>query len=139
MCQRFEPVFRQNPTQGFKLILNMSPITSFYCTIRLSTFNAKALDRIIKAISFFKKYFSKGGRLLNSACLPSKIKKFTVLKSPHVNKKSKEQFEIKQIKNLISIQTLSSDCLSTFLKFFKPTLPVYFVARVKVTKKYTFV
>ena len=35
--------------------------------------------------------------------LPTKIKKFTVIKSPHVNKDSREQFEIRSYKRLLII------------------------------------
>ena len=35
--------------------------------------------------------------------LPTKVKKYTVLRSPHVNKKSREQFEIRVHKRLIDI------------------------------------
>ena len=35
--------------------------------------------------------------------LPNKIEKFTVLRSPHVNKKSREQFEIRTHKRLLDI------------------------------------
>ncbi|RPG00540.1 MAG: 30S ribosomal protein S10, partial [Rhodospirillaceae bacterium TMED63] len=35
--------------------------------------------------------------------LPTKIEKYTVLRSPHVNKKSREQFEIRTHKRLLDI------------------------------------
>lgn len=35
--------------------------------------------------------------------LPTRIERFTVLRSPHVNKKSREQFEIRTHKRLIYI------------------------------------
>ena len=35
--------------------------------------------------------------------LPNKIEKFTVLRSPHVNKKAREQFEIRTHKRLLDI------------------------------------
>jgi ribosomal protein S10 len=36
--------------------------------------------------------------------LPIKIKKFTLLRSPHVNKKAREQFEIRTYKRLITLK-----------------------------------
>ena len=38
---------------------------------------------------------SAGGSVLGPVPLPRKIKRFTVLRSPHVDKKSREQFEIR--------------------------------------------
>tara|TARA_R110002110_G_scaffold2756_1_gene13252 strand:+ start:155 stop:415 length:261 start_codon:yes stop_codon:yes gene_type:complete len=35
--------------------------------------------------------------------LPTRIEKFTVLRSPHVNKKAREQFEIRTHKRLLDI------------------------------------
>jgi len=35
--------------------------------------------------------------------LPTKIERFTVLKSPHVDKKSREQFEIRTHKRLLDV------------------------------------
>jgi ribosomal protein S10 len=36
--------------------------------------------------------------------LPKKLKKFTVLRSPHIDKKSREQFEIRTYKRLLIIK-----------------------------------
>jgi small subunit ribosomal protein S10 len=38
--------------------------------------------------------------------LPSHIKKFTVLQSPHIDKKSREQFQLKIYKQIIQIKLL---------------------------------
>lgn len=48
--------------------------------------------------------------LLNNFYCPIKCRKFTVLRSPHIDKKSREQFEIKKFKTYIKIQisTVSS-------------------------------
>lgn len=35
--------------------------------------------------------------------LPTDIKKFTVLRSPHIDKKSREQFQLNKLKKLINI------------------------------------
>lgn len=37
--------------------------------------------------------------------LPSKIRKFTVLRSPHIDKKSREQFELKRYRKFLKINT----------------------------------
>jgi len=61
--------------------------------------------------------------LLNTDCkvsgvvaLPTKIKRFCVLRSPHVDKKSREHFEIRLYKRLIDINTESPSILDLLLK-----------------------
>jgi len=44
-----------------------------------------------------------GARFAGPIPLPTQISKFTVLRGPHVNKKSREQFEIRTHKRLIDI------------------------------------
>lgn len=59
----------------------------------LKSFHHKLFDKILK--NFYKK-----ARILNifikgAVSLPTKTSRFTVLRSPHVNKTSREQFEVK--------------------------------------------
>ncbi len=51
--------------------------------------------------------------------LPTKIKKFCVLRSPHVDKNSREHFELRLYKRFIDITIESSQVLNTilYLKF----------------------
>jgi len=46
--------------------------------------------------------------------LPTKVKRFVFIRSPHVNKKSKEHFQILKHKRLYFV-TISSDALKIFL------------------------
>ncbi len=52
--------------------------------------------------------------------LPTKIEKFCVLKSPHVNKKAREQFEIRTHKRLIDIIDPNSDTVEALMKLELP-------------------
>ena len=70
-------------------------------------------------LKFFKKETVKG-----PIFLPSKKKRFTVLKSPHVNSKSKEHFEIKVHKavfyfKLNYFNSISFDFLKNINLFFE--------------------
>lgn len=65
--------------------------------------------------------------LINEKCdvkgvvsLPTKIKKFCVLRSPHVNKDSREQFEIRIYKKIIDIKTILPNVLKQLLKIKTP-------------------
>lgn len=48
--------------------------------------------------------------------LPTRIKRFCVLRSPHVDKKSREHFELRIYKRFIDITTLSPSILDLLLK-----------------------
>jgi len=48
--------------------------------------------------------------------MPTKIKKYTVLKSPHINKDSREQFEIRIHARMIDIVPATSDTIDSPLK-----------------------
>lgn len=51
-----------------------------------------------------------------AVCLPIRIKRFCVLRSPHVDKKSREHFEVRLYKRFIDIQTDSPAILDLLLK-----------------------
>jgi len=48
--------------------------------------------------------------------LPTKIKRFCVLRSPHIDKDSREHFEVRQYKRFIDLQTDSPSILDSLLK-----------------------
>lgn len=48
--------------------------------------------------------------------LPTKIKRFCVLRSPHIDKDSREHFEIRLYKRFIDLQTISPSILDVLLK-----------------------
>lgn len=48
--------------------------------------------------------------------LPTKINRFTVLRSPHVDKKSREQFEIRTHKRLLEIKDPTQETLDALMK-----------------------
>ncbi|WGH25199.1 MAG: 30S ribosomal protein S10 [Candidatus Shikimatogenerans bostrichidophilus] len=60
--------------------------------IKLKSYDYILLDKSIKNI--IKSIKSTGVTINGPIPLPTKKKKFTVLKSPHVHKKSREQFEL---------------------------------------------
>jgi small subunit ribosomal protein S10 len=48
--------------------------------------------------------------------LPNKIERFTVLRSPHIDKKSREQFELKTHKRLVDILDCSPQTVDALMK-----------------------
>ncbi|MCM8818714.1 MAG: 30S ribosomal protein S10 [Candidatus Omnitrophica bacterium] len=69
--------------------------------IKLKSFDHRLLDRSVKEIIEIAK--STGVSINGPVPLPTKREVYTVLRSPHVNKKSREQFQLKIHKRLIDI------------------------------------
>jgi len=69
--------------------------------IRLKAYDHKLLDRSAQDIVETAK--RTGARVAGPIPLPTKINKYCVNRSPHVDKKSREQFEIRTHKRLIDI------------------------------------
>ena len=69
--------------------------------IRLKSFDHRVLD--VSAIEIVETARRTGARVAGPIPLPTRIERFTVNKSPHVNKKATEQFEIRTHKRLLDI------------------------------------
>ena len=69
--------------------------------IRLRAYDARLLDKSTMDIVETAK--RTGARVAGPITLPTRIEKFSVNRSPHVNKKSAEQFEIRTHKRLLDI------------------------------------
>jgi len=69
--------------------------------IRMEAYDHQALDASAKEIVDHAK--RTNARVAGPVPLPTRIERYTVLRSPHVNKKSREQFEIRTHKRIIDI------------------------------------
>ena len=69
--------------------------------IRLKAYDHRVLDTSAKEILETAK--RTGADVKGPIPLPTRIEKFTVLRSPHIDKKSREQFEIRTHKRLMDI------------------------------------
>ncbi len=69
--------------------------------IRLRAYDYRVLDKSAGDIVETAK--RTGARVAGPIPLPTRIEKFSVNRSPHVNKKSAEQFEIRTHKRLLDI------------------------------------
>ena len=69
--------------------------------IRLKAYDYRLLDQSTMEIVDTAK--RTGARLAGPVPLPTELTKWTVLRSPHVDKKSREQFELKTHKRVIDI------------------------------------
>jgi small subunit ribosomal protein S10 len=69
--------------------------------IRLKAFDHRVLDQsTIEIVNTAKR---TGAQVRGPIPLPTKIERYTVLRSPHIDKKSREQFEIRTHKRLLDI------------------------------------
>jgi small subunit ribosomal protein S10 len=69
--------------------------------IRLKAFDHRVLDQSANEILNTAK--RTGAQVRGPIPLPTRIEKFTVLRSPHIDKKSREQFEIRTHKRVLDI------------------------------------
>jgi small subunit ribosomal protein S10 len=69
--------------------------------IKLQSYDHKVLDQCVTDIVDTAK--RTGAKVSGPILLPTKIERYTVLRSPHVDKRSREQFEIRTHKRLIDL------------------------------------
>jgi small subunit ribosomal protein S10 len=82
--------------------------------IRLRAYDARLLDRSTQEIT--ETVRRSGAQVAGPIPLPTRISRYTVLRSPHVNKKSREQFEIRTHKRLLDIVEPSQQTLDALMK-----------------------
>ena len=82
--------------------------------IRLKAFDYRVLDQSTSEIVETAK--RTGAQLAGPIPLPTAKNKWTVLRSPHVDKKSREQFEIRIHKRLIDITRSSAQTMEALEK-----------------------
>lgn len=82
--------------------------------IRLKAYDHKLLDQSVSEITDTVK--RTGARIAGPIPLPTKINKYTVLRGPHVDKKSREQFEIRTHKRMIDILEPTQQTLDALMK-----------------------
>ena len=75
----------------------------------------KSADKIVKTVK------ATGAVITGPIPLPTHRKIFTVLRSPHVNKKSREQFKLNSYKRLLDIYSSSSKTIDALIKLELPS------------------
>ena len=86
--------------------------------IRLKAYDSRILDQSTGEIVETAK--RTGARLAGPIPLPTSINKWTVLRSPHVDKKSREQFEVRVHKRLIDIVKSTPQTIDALMKLDLP-------------------
>ena len=82
--------------------------------IKLKAFDSRLLDSAVSSILETVKL--TGVEIAGPIPLPTSINRFTVLRSPHIDKKSREQFEIRTHKRLIDILEPNQQTVDSLMK-----------------------
>ena len=82
--------------------------------LTLKSYDHQLLDKAVKQIALTAK--KTGTDLVGPVALPNKHRCFTVLRSPHVNKKSREQFELITHKRILEIISQSDQTMTALMK-----------------------
>ena len=82
--------------------------------IRLKAFDHRMLDQ--SAIDIVETAKRTGARVAGPIPLPTSLRRYTVLRGPHVDKKSREQFEIRTHKRLLDILEPTQQTLDALMK-----------------------
>jgi small subunit ribosomal protein S10 len=82
--------------------------------IRLKGYDYRVLDQSVREI--VETVRRTGAKIAGPIPLPTRINRFTVLRSPHVDKKSREQFEIRTHKRLLDILDPTPETVDALMK-----------------------
>ena len=82
--------------------------------IRLRAFDHRLLDQSTREIVNTAK--RTGAQVVGPIPLPTRIEKYTVNRSPHVDKKSREQFEIRTHKRVLDIVNPTPQTVDALMK-----------------------
>jgi small subunit ribosomal protein S10 len=95
--------------------------------IRLEAYDHETLDQSAADIADGAR--RTGARVAGPIPLPTRIERFTVLRSPHIDKKSREQFEIRTHKRILYISEPTAKTIDAISKL---NLPAGVDIRIKV-------
>ena len=87
--------------------------------IKLKSYDHRLIDKSAEKI--IRTVKSTGAVVSGPIPLPTKKAVYTVLRSPHVDKKSREQFETRSHKRLIDILSTSSKTVDALMKLELPS------------------
>ena len=82
--------------------------------IRLKAYHHRLLDQ--STVDIINTVKNTGAKISGPIPLPTKKKKYTVLRSPHVDKKSREQFETRTHHRLIAIINPTPQTVDALMK-----------------------
>ena len=90
----------------------------FRIRIRMEAFDHEVLDRTAREIVDTAQ--RTGALVQGPIPLPTRIERYTVLRSPHIDRKSREQFEIRTHKRLLDILEPTQQTVDALMKLDLP-------------------
>lgn len=87
--------------------------------VKIKSFEATLVDQTAKKVVEASK--AEGAKISGPVPLPTRKEIFTILKSVHVNKTSREQFELRTHKRLVVLSNVSSKLLETLKRMELPS------------------
>lgn len=82
--------------------------------LKLKAYDHRVLDRSVSAI--VEAVRRTGSEIRGPIPLPTRIRRYTVLRSPHINKDSREQFEIRIHTRIIDIISATGETVDSLMK-----------------------
>ena len=82
--------------------------------LTLKSYDHRLLDKAVRQIVLTVK--RTGSQLMGPVPLPNKKRCFTVLRSPHIDKKSREQFELTTHRRILDIVSPSDQTMDALMK-----------------------
>ncbi len=92
----------------------MAKVGATKIRIRMKAYDSQLLDMSVSEI--LDTAVRTGSRTAGPIPLPTSIQKFTVLRGPHIDKKSREQFEIRTHRRLIDILDPTPQTVDALMK-----------------------
>ena len=96
----------------------MADLNSQKIRIRMKAYDFKLLDQ--SAGEIVDTAVRTGARVAGPIPLPTRIEKYTVLSGPHIDKKARQQFEIRTHKRLIDIVQATAKTIESLNKLSLP-------------------
>lgn len=81
--------------------------------LKLKAYDHRVLDRSVGSIVSTAKH--TGSKIIGPIPLPTRKRKYTVLRSPHINKDSREQFEMRIHSRIIDIVSATPDTVDNLM------------------------
>ncbi len=82
--------------------------------LKLRSYDHRLLEKAVKMIVMTAK--RTGAQLMGPVPMPNKCRRFTVLRSPHIDKKSREQFELTCHARVLDIVSPSDKTMNELMK-----------------------
>jgi small subunit ribosomal protein S10 len=86
--------------------------------IKLKSYDSRIID--LSCAKIVDTAIRTGAKIVGPVPLPTKIERFTVIRGPHIDKRSREQFELRTHKRVIDVLNPTSSTIETLSKLSLP-------------------